>query len=81
MVNLTGEQRAEPEALEAMPDDRIDYSDIPEMTAAGWARAQAGMFYNPDWQDITLRISPSGYHPKAGPERRRLVQGTRGEPR
>ena len=53
MVNLTGEQRAEPEALEAMPDDRIDYSDIPEMTEAGWSRAQAGMFYNP-----TGRISP-----------------------
>ena len=53
MVNLTGEQRAEPETLEAMPDDRIDYSDIPEMTAAGWSRAQAGMFYNP-----TGRISP-----------------------
>ena len=56
MVKLTDEQKAELEALEAMPDDQIDYSDIPEMTDADWSKAKRGMFYKPDWQDITLRL-------------------------
>ena len=56
MVKLTEEQRAELEALEAMPDDQIDYSDIPEMTEADWSKAKRGMFYKPDWQDITLSL-------------------------
>ncbi len=56
MVKLTDEQRAELEALEAMPDDQIDYSDIPEMTGAEWSKAKRGMFYKPYWQDITLRL-------------------------
>ena len=56
MVKLTDEQRAELEALEAMPDDRIDYSDIPEMTKEEWSKAKRGMFYKPDWQNITLRL-------------------------
>ena len=56
MVKLTEAQKAELEALEAMPDDEIDLSDIPEMTEAEWAKAKRGMFYKPDWQDITLRL-------------------------
>ena len=56
MVKLTDEQRAELEALEAMPDDQIDFSDIPEMTDADWSKAKRGLFYKPDWQDITLRL-------------------------
>jgi uncharacterized protein (DUF4415 family) len=56
MVKLTDEQRAELEALEAMPDDQIDYSDIPEMTEAEWCKARRGTFYKPDWQDINLRL-------------------------
>ena len=56
MVKLTDEQRAELEALESMPDDQIDYSDIPEMTEEQWATAKRGMFYKPDWQDITIRL-------------------------
>ncbi len=56
MVKLTKEQKAELEALEAMPDDQIDYLDIPEMTEAEWSKAKRGMFYQPDWQDVTLRL-------------------------
>ena len=56
MVKLTDEQKAELEALEAMTDDQIDYSDIPEMTEAQWSKAKRGMFYQPDWQGITLRL-------------------------
>ena len=56
MVKLTDAQKAELEALEAMPDDQIDYSDIPEMTEEEWAKARRGVFYKPDWQDVTLRL-------------------------
>lgn len=56
MVKLTREQKAELEALEAMPDGQIDFSDIPETTEAEWSRAKRGMFYQPDWQDVTLRL-------------------------
>ena len=56
MVKLTDKQKAELEALEAMPDDQIDYSDIPEINDADWSKAKIGMFYQPVWQDITLRL-------------------------
>ena len=56
MVKLTDKQRAELEALEAMPEDQIDFSDIPEMTDADWATARRGVLYRPDWQQITLRL-------------------------
>ena len=56
MVKLTDEQKAELEALEIMPDDQIDFSDIPEMTDADWARAKMGTFYQPDWQDVILQL-------------------------
>jgi hypothetical protein len=36
---LTAEKQAELEALEAMPDDRIDYSDAPYLPNAVWVRA------------------------------------------
>ena len=56
MVKLTDAQKAELEALEKLSDDEIDLSDIPEMTEAEWAKAKRGMFYKPDWQDVTLRL-------------------------
>ena len=55
MVKLTEEQRAELQALEAMSDDEIDLSDIPERPI-DWSKAKRGMFYKPDWQDITLSL-------------------------
>ena len=56
MVKLTEAQKARLEELAAMPDSEIDFSDIPETTEADWANARRGMFYQPDWQDITLRL-------------------------
>ena len=56
MVKLTDTQKAELEALEKLPDEEIDLSDIPEMTDAEWSKSKRGMFYKPDWQDITLRL-------------------------
>ena len=52
--DLTAAQRAELEALEALPDDQIDTSDIPE--TLDWSGAKRGLFYRPVKQQITLRL-------------------------
>ena len=52
--DLTEAQRAELEALEALPDDQIDTSDIPE--TLDWSGAKRGVFYRPVKQQITLRL-------------------------
>ncbi|MBT8003671.1 MAG: BrnA antitoxin family protein [Rhodospirillales bacterium] len=52
--NLTAEQRAELEALAALPDARIDTSDIPE--ALDWNDTRRGAFYRPVKQQLTLRL-------------------------
>ncbi len=51
---LTKEQKADLAALEAVPDDRIDTSEIPELT--DWNEARRGLFYRPIKQQITLRL-------------------------
>ena len=56
MVKLTEEQKAMLEALEAMPDDQIDYSDIPEMTDEEWSKARRGMPYQPAWKEFTFLL-------------------------
>jgi uncharacterized protein (DUF4415 family)/uncharacterized protein (DUF433 family) len=52
--NLTEEQRAELAALEALPDDQIDTTDIPEVL--DWSNAKRGAYYRPLKQQITLRL-------------------------
>ena len=52
--DLTEEQRAELDALEALPDDQIDTSDIPE--TLDWSGAKRGAFYRPVKQQISLRL-------------------------
>ena len=52
--HLTPEQRAETDALAAMPDDQIDTSDIPEQW--DWSDARRGVFFRPIKQQITLRL-------------------------
>ena len=51
---LTPEQEAELAAFDALTDDQIDTSDIPEVT--DWSGAQRGLFYRPIKQQITLRL-------------------------
>ena len=51
---LTDKQKAELDALEALPDDQIDTSDIPEVL--DWSDARRGLFYRPVKQQITLRL-------------------------
>jgi uncharacterized protein (DUF4415 family) len=52
--HLTTEQRAEIDALAALPDDQIDTSDIPEQL--DWGGARRGVFFRPIKQQITLRL-------------------------
>ena len=51
---LTDKQKAQLSALEALPDDQIDTSDIPEIR--DWSDARRGLFYRPVKQQITLRL-------------------------
>jgi len=50
---LTAEERAELEAVAAMPDDQIDYSDAPFLPGAVWAKA---VDLPSTKRQITLRI-------------------------
>ena len=51
---LTDKQQAELSALEALPDDQIDTSDIPEVL--DWSDARRGLFYRPVKRQIPLRL-------------------------
>lgn len=51
---LTNEQKAEIESLAALPDEKIDTSDIPEIL--DWSGARRGALYRPVKQQITLRL-------------------------
>ena len=51
---LTPEQRAELQALEALPEEQVDTSDIPELL--DWSDARRGLFYRPVKRQITLRL-------------------------
>ena len=52
--SLTRTQKAELEALAALPDDRIDVSDIPEVR--DWSGAKRGLLYRPVKKQLTLRV-------------------------
>ena len=53
---LTVQQRAELEAIKAMPDSSIDTSDIPPLTDAFWKNAVRNPFYKPTKTATTVRI-------------------------
>jgi uncharacterized protein (DUF4415 family) len=42
--------------LEAMSDDEIDTTDIPEAPAENWMHAKRGEFYRPLKQPVTIRL-------------------------
>lgn len=52
----TARQLEELETLQAMPDDKIDYSDIPATQPEEWRNAVVGKFYKPIKQQLTVRI-------------------------
>ena len=51
---LTKRQKTEIEALAALPDERIDTSDIPEIL--DWSGAGRRALYRPVKQQVTLRL-------------------------
>ncbi|SEA47288.1 MAG: BrnA antitoxin family protein [Candidatus Thiothrix putei] len=53
---LTAKQEEELKILAAMPDEEIDFSDIPETTEAMWKNAVVGKFYRPIKKQVTVRI-------------------------
>src|SRR3546814_2757363 len=53
---LTEAQKAELDALQAMPDSGIDYSDAPTLTEDFWKTAERGRFYKPIKQQVTARL-------------------------
>ncbi len=52
----TPEQRRQLEALAKLPDDQIDTSDAPELSAEVWSHAVRGRFYRPIKQAVSLRL-------------------------
>ncbi|BCH68441.1 hypothetical protein RvVAT039_pl12740 (plasmid) [Agrobacterium vitis] len=53
---LTDAQRTELSVLAKLPDDEIDFSDIPELTDEQLKNAVRGRFYRPIKQQITARV-------------------------
>jgi len=51
---LTRRQRAEIEALAALPEAQIDTRDIPEVR--DWSDARRGLLYRPVKKQLTLRL-------------------------
>ena len=57
MKKLTARQRqSELDAIAAIPDDRIDTSDIPELTEEQLNRAIRGHMYRPIKKPVTMRL-------------------------
>ena len=54
MVKLTEEQKRQLEALDNIPDDEIDFSDIPLIT--DWSGFKMGRFYRPKWKDFSFKL-------------------------
>jgi len=52
---LAASQKADLEALDAMSDDDIDYSDIPPLDEKFWQNAVRNPFMRPIKQQLTLR--------------------------
>ncbi|QKE41687.1 MAG: cytoplasmic protein [Ferrovum myxofaciens] len=53
---LTEEQQAELKALAAMPDESIDYSDVPPLGDKFWKRAVRNPLYKPTKTSTTVRV-------------------------
>ncbi len=51
---LSKDQQEEIRALQEMPDEEIDYSDIPPVT--DWSKAVVGRFYRPIKETVTIRL-------------------------
>ena len=54
ITELPSDVQKQMRALEALPDDQIDITDIPE--TLDWSDAKRGVFYRPVKRQITLRL-------------------------
>lgn len=54
MKPATRDISAELAVIDAMTDDEIDFSDLPEVT--DWTGAVRGKFYRPEKQAVTIRL-------------------------
>ena len=57
---ITPEIRANLDEIEAMVDENIDFSDMPEVT--DWSNAVQGKFYRPVKRQLTLRLDADLVH-------------------
>lgn len=54
MTELPPDVQAQVRALEDLPDDQIDTTDVPEIL--DWSDARRGAFYRPVKKQITIRL-------------------------
>jgi uncharacterized protein (DUF4415 family) len=60
MKSAKKREQEELKALTNMPDEKIDTSDIPEVT--DWSNAERGRFYRPVKQAVTIRLDADVIH-------------------
>ena len=53
---LTPRQKRELAAIAALPEAKIDTSDIPELPPQAWKNAVRGKFYRPLKQAVSMRL-------------------------
>ena len=53
---LTDKQKAEIKAVSELPNSKIDYSDIPPLSAEFWKSAAFNQFYKPTKTSTTVRV-------------------------
>lgn len=53
---LSKQQRKDIASIAAMPDEEIDFSEIPRLTESFWQNAVRNPFYRPVKQQLTLRL-------------------------
>ncbi len=56
MMKILERHKDELAALDAMTDEDIDFSDIPEITDEQWSRSVRGRLFRPVKEQVTLRI-------------------------
>lgn len=56
MKSVLERHKDELAALDAMKDEDIDLTDMPEVTEEQWARSRRGKLYRPVKEQITLRL-------------------------
>ena len=89
---LTPELLAESLRVAEMPDEDIDFSDIPPLGEGFWKNAVRGKFYRPNKKQVTLRLDADliewfkaqqggarGYQTAINAALRKVVDGGRGQ--